>query len=183
MNHWKDRRAAFSAILFGVTLLCLCSEAGATSVRDASTGITVDVGLNGTYSISTDSPQWTLGGAVGNPIGNIQAGSGADGLGAYQQLSFGYFDGASRQASIKLYNVRPVFLFAVTYTTFAPNSNPFQIFTTYPSALGHLTYDGQFASHSLNEWGATSPWAFFDSAGNAFVISPASDFMVAQTSL
>jgi hypothetical protein len=183
MNQWNDARPAFSAMLLGAALFLLSSDAAAASLREPATGITVSVGQDGAYSISTDNPPWTLGGTVGSTIANIQTSAGSDNLGAYQQISFAYIDGAPRLASIKLYEGRPVVLFGVSYPQLAPNSNPFPSFRTYPAALRHLSYDGQFASHSFDQLGATSPWAFFDAAGNTLIISPASDFMVAQTSL
>jgi hypothetical protein len=183
MNPWSAGRKAFSTTLLFAGFLLLGSEILAASLREPATGITVSVGQDGSYSVSTDDPAWTLRGAVGNPITNIQTGSGADNIGSYQQISFTYYDGVSRAASIKLYHGRPVVLFGVTCASLAPNSNPFPSITGYPASLRHLTYDGQFASHSFDQLGATSPWVFFDSAADTFVISPASDFMVAQTTL
>src|SRR5215471_3767123 len=183
MNRCKARRPAFSALLLGAVFLLLCSRTSAASLNEPATGLTVTVGQDGGYSVSTDIPPWTLSGTLGNTVGNIQTGAGSDNLGAYQQISFAYFDGAPRVASIKLYHGRPVVLFSVTYNALAPNSNPFPAFNRYPVSLRHLTYDGQFASQSFDQWGPTSPWAFFDSVGNTVIMSPASDFMVAQTSL
>src|SRR5262245_60692808 len=183
MNGFKGKRSGFSALLLGAAFLLLCSRASAASLSEPATGLTVTVGQDGGYSVSTDIPPWTLGGTLGHTVANIQTGSGSDGLGAYQQISFTYFDGGPRVASIKLYHGRPVVLFAVTYTALAANSNPFPSFASYPASLHHLTYDGQFAAQSFDQWGSTSPWALFDPAGNTIIISPASDFMVAQTSI
>jgi hypothetical protein len=183
MNRCRDRRTTFSAMLLAAVYLLLCSQATGTSLHEPATGITVSIGQDGAYSVSTDNPSWTIAGALGHTVANIQTSAGADNLGAYQLTSFSYYDGAARTASIKLYHASPVVLFGISYASLAPNSNPFPAFASYPAGLGHLSYDGQFASHSFDQWGPTSPWVFFDASGNTFVLSPASDFMVAQTSL
>ena len=183
MNVRDIVRLAFSALLFGSVFSLMCSQAGAVNLSEPATGITVSVSQDGGYSVSNGGSSWTFGGAAGHTISSLQTGSGSDNLGGYQQVSFGYIDGASRLASIRLYHDRPVVIFLVTYSELAPNSNPFPSFNSYPAGLRHLSYDGQFAPFSFDQFGDTSPWAFFDSAGNTVIISPASDFMVAQTSL
>src|SRR5262249_52204473 len=96
MNPRDILRLAFSAVLFATAFGLLCSRAAAVSLSEPATGTTVSVGQDGAYSVSIDSPSWTFGGTVGHTISNLQTGAGSDNLGAYQQVSLAYFDGASR---------------------------------------------------------------------------------------
>src|ERR1019366_4645382 len=54
--------------------------------------------------------------------------------------------------------------------------------THYPQGLNFLTYSGTFATPTLNNVSTDSPWMFFDTSSNAFILSPASHFMVGFTS-
>ena len=51
----------------------------------------------------------------------------------------------------------------------------------YPSLPYHLTYAGFFAINSFPGFGNEGPWIFIDPGANTFLLSPASNFLVART--
>jgi hypothetical protein len=76
----------------------------------------------------------------------------------------------------------PGLLFSVTLPSGGSNTFSFPSFSTYPKLPGHLAYAGVFAFASFRGNSDESPWIAFDSANNAFLLSPASHFMVSRTS-
>jgi hypothetical protein len=154
----------------------------ATTVSEPSTGITLSVNASGSYSVTTQDPAWTFAGSTGSTLTILGATTGTDGIGPYQQIAFGYADGSHRQAAIRTYQGKPVVIFEINYLALSPNTSPFPMLSSFPSGLYHLSYDGQFASHTFGGFGASSPWVFFDSSANAFILSPAANFMVASMS-
>jgi hypothetical protein len=77
--------------------------------------------------------------------------------------------------------VRLLVMFAVTYNNDSPDAAPFPAFGQ-PADLLHLSFNGLFAFPTFGTLIPASPWVFFDRAANTFIISPASDYMVATTS-
>jgi hypothetical protein len=158
---------------------------------ESSTGVTVTVDPAGRYTISARDPSWTFGGDVGAPLTDIEVNRGTDNIGWFQEIVFSYTVGAStlparagaaaRQGRIRAYDSKPVVLFTATYADDAGNVAPFPILTRYPENLFHLTCSGIFGIYKFDQLAHDSPWLFFDSDANAFILSPASDFMVAST--
>ena len=155
--------------------------ASATTLSEVSTGIHLNVQPSGTYTISAQQPAWTFGGEIGKPLSNLSVVSGTDGTGKYREIVFHYVEGGAREGAIRIYRQQPVILFSVKYLKAAKNAAPFPNLTEYPRGLYHLTYDGVFGKYSFAKFGSDSPWLFFDSSANAFLLSPASHFLVAST--
>ncbi len=153
------------------------------SVSESSPSATVTVHPEGSYIIAVNEPTWTFAGDTGRPLSNLAAGTGRDGIGEYREVRFTYSEGGPREAAIRLYLEKPIILFTVRYLATAENASPFPILTTYPRGLDHLTYNGIFGIYSFNRLAEDSPWVFFDSDANTFVLSPASSFMTASTRL
>ena len=162
----------------------------AATISEGSTGIAVTVDPSGPYSITVQDPAWVFAGDVGQPLANIVTNVGSDNIGPYQEITFSYSvsDSATgapatvaRQGGIRTYCNKPVVLFTSTYADAASNTAPFPQLTAYPQGLSHLTYNGGFGHFSFSQFGTDSPWLFFDADANAFLLSPASDFMVAKT--
>ena len=107
--------------------------------------------------------------------------TGTDGVGAYSEIDFNYSQGGHRTGGIRVYQNELTVLFKVDYVQAASNTAPFPNLTTYPQKLQHLAYQGTFGIFTFSSLASDSPWIFFDSTGNTFVLSPASDFMVAST--
>ncbi len=113
---------------------------------------------------------------------NLASGTGQDALGSFQQISFSYSPaGGTRAAAIRLYDTRPLAIFTLNYVDASANTNPFPVISTYP-VLSHLSFFGEFASPQFTNLSADSPWAFFDSSGNTYIVSPAQNYLLAATS-
>jgi hypothetical protein len=189
------RVLAFTVLVMASSALGYAEPGGRNAARlsESSTGITVTVDPGGRYTIAVREPDWIFGGDVGAPLTDIGVDRGSDNIGEFQEIVFNYEVGASptpgqaaasaRQGLIRTYDGKPVLLFATTYADQASNSAPFPVLTTYPPNLHHLSYSGIFGTYKFDQLASDSPWLFFDSNANAFILSPASDFMVASTRL
>jgi len=145
--------------------------------------ITVSIDPGGTYTVVSQTPAWTFGGNIGRTLTNIVTNTGSDTLGSYQEIVFNYQDhsGSSRGGGIRTYDSKPIVLFTDNFLSASPNASPFPKLTTYPANLYHLTYKGTHAPATFSNFGADSPWMYFDTQENTFILSPASDFMIAST--
>jgi hypothetical protein len=141
----------------------------------------VSVEPNGSYDVAVPSLAWHFGGNIGYPLSNITVGSGADALGPFSEISFDFQSDARRHAAIRSYGDHPDVLFTVNHQAAAPNTFSFPNWTQYPRNLDHLTFKGTFAPPIFWGFSNESPWIFFDSSYNAFILSPATNFMAAST--
>ena len=173
-----------AAFLLSTILFTTAQVKAAGSVSLSTPYVTVVVTDVGGYTITAQAPAWKFGGNIGQTLSNVVVNSGSDTIGSYQEMDFSYQDlsGASRGGGIRAYNSKPIVLFIDNYLSAASNSSPFPHLTAYPKGLYHLTYKGAFAHSSFTNYGADSPWMYFDNAANAYMLSPASDFMLASTS-
>jgi len=164
-------------------LTILCCHSPATTITNL-TGLSVTLDLNGNYTVLSSVPLWTFGGSLGvNPIGTT-TNSGADNIGEYSQITFNYVSGTSRSASIRLYQNSPTVLFTHTYLSASTNDLAFPNFTTYPTGMNFVDYqDVGFFTYDFTALHGDSPWLFFDTNYNSFVISPDANFMIANDSM
>jgi hypothetical protein len=185
-----EARVAVAAHLLALgLLLLLCGlrapgrlvGAASWTIAEPSAGITVRVDARGSYTIAWRSPAWTFGGTLGRPLTHVAVGAGTDGIGRYRDVAFRYHVDAARIGRIRLYHGKPIVLFSVTYLAPARNTAPFPALTTYPHTPYHMSFGGPFGIYRYDLGGQDSPWLLFDSRANAFILSPASDFMVAAT--
>jgi len=176
-NTRKLRFAALTILIASATIAR--SEAQLTVTGYA--GAAVAMNPAGNWSITVPSSHWIFAGNIGASAIAPHVNTGKDQLGSFQEIAFDYTLGGSRSASIRIYQSRPVAFFSVTWNDAATNSTPFPIISTYPAALGHVSFNGQFAPGEFTHLIPESPWAFFDPAGNTFILSPAANFMTAST--
>jgi hypothetical protein len=171
--------------LFCLVTVCLALPlalpAPAITLSQVSTGIQVSVKPTGTYTIRARRQAWTFSGSIGKPLHELAPSAGADRIGSYHEIVFRYAEDGPREGVIRLYEQKPVILFSVKYLRAAKNASPFPRLTQFPGGLFHLSYDGVFGAYSFVKFASDSPWLFFDSRGNTFLISPASHFVVAST--
>lgn len=171
-----------STTLFAAAFLVLLLPAYSAVTVVGSGNITVTVSPSGPYSVVVPDLAWNFSGSVGLPLSNLQAGSGADALGGYNEISFDFQAGAPRHASIRAYADHPDVLFSQSNpTSDAANTFTFPNFTLYPLNFDHLTFSGTFAPPSFCDFSSDSPWVFFDTSGRSFILSPAANFMTAST--
>jgi hypothetical protein len=146
-------------------------------------GLAVTVDPKGAYSVTTATPAWQFGGTVGYPLTNLVTISGVDAAGHYSEISFDFQADVIRHGAIRAYWNREAVLFSLSCPTAAANSFSFPNLNTYPAGLSHVAFSGVFADPTFTTLPEEGPWAFFDNAANAFIISPAANFMVASTSM
>ena len=164
------------AIQLLLPILAVHLWADTPSVSIAGSGLSATVSAaDGAYQIVAAPQGWTFQGSAG-PLQNVAISSGSDAVGAWNQISFSH--GAARNSSIRLYGDRPIVLFSTQYTQDSPNSDPFPSLTGYPQGLFTFNYGGQW-TYQFGWLNKRAPWLFFDAQANAFVLSPASNFMTA----
>lgn len=145
-------------------------------------GSVIALDADGSYSVSINGPVSRLTGSLGAKPANARISSGTDSLGAYSDLAFDYTIGTSqRSGSIRAYSKRPVVLFTQTFQNASANAQPFPTFAALPKTLLHISYSGFFGTPVFTYFGADSPWVYFDGDANTLVLSPASDYMTAET--
>jgi hypothetical protein len=146
-------------------------------------GTTASIDATGKYSIVFQKPAWTFGGSLGVAPSQVTNATGTDGVGAYHEVTFTYSDTSAKTGAIRTYDMTPVVLFTVNYTTGGSNGAGFPSLSTYPKLPLHLTYgDVEFAPFSFSALSPDSPWVYFDANANAFIVSAANHFMNAATS-
>jgi hypothetical protein len=163
-----------------VALVLLVAGASPAAAQPTPDLPDVSVTASGHYEVRLHSPDWTFGGDIGRPVMNITAANGQDPLGDYHQVDF---DDGARSIDIRVYQNAPVVLFTATYRSDSPNGDPFPTLTSVPNLPYRLSYqDLPFSPYQFNTVAnaADSPWLLFDPRGDAFLISPASDFPVAR---
>lgn len=154
-----------------------------TSSAHAPGVLTATMQPTGAYSVSMQNPAWTFAGNLGVAVSNISQSTGTDNNGAFTKVQFTYQASAARTGSIRIYAGKPYVLFTSTYLAAGANTAPFPHFTTFPKQLHHLYFDDQpFGRYDFRYSDAQGPWTYFDAAGNTFIISAATNFMIAATS-
>jgi hypothetical protein len=165
----------FSRVLAG---LLVAIPAFAQLTITASGAASLSVSPAGSWSISVPGLKWTFSGTIGAPAVAAHVNEGKDTAGAWQEIAFDYqLSGVSRSASIRLYQNRPAALFSSTLNAADANTTSFPVISAYPTGLSHVSFNGLFAPPQFTHLIAESPWAYFDAAGNTFILSPASNFM------
>jgi hypothetical protein len=158
----------------------LTASAGGVTIAGAG-GLSVSVDAGGSYAVVVPNLNWRFSGAIGVPLANIAVSSGADAAGAFQEVDFDFQSDAPRHAAIRSYTQHSAVLFTVKCLAAAPNSFSFPAWSQYPANLDHVTYSGSFSPPSFSDLANESPWVFFDPSANAFILSPAANFMTAST--
>src|SRR5579859_3206301 len=166
-----------------LSALWLAALAVPPAFAQPSPGIDLNLDAAGHYSIRTHAPELTFAGSLGLPPTAVRASDGSDALGQFHQLAFDY---AGRTSSITAYAELGAVLFATTYAPGNLHAGAFPVLSQLPALPYKLSYhDSPFSPYQLNtlDQAPDSPWLFFDASANGFVISPASDFLIARQSL
>jgi hypothetical protein len=160
---------------------CLSAlPAGAAAIADATTGISITVSGDGTYTIQWADPAWTFSGTVAGGAANIRTSTGTDGVGDFQEIAFDERANATRHFGIRTWSGRPGVLFTQAVPASCANPAAFPRFSTFPGLPYHLSFSGMWFGAHFNLSGEEGPWVFFDAAARTAVLSPASNFMVAK---
>jgi hypothetical protein len=166
------------AVLVGLTVIV---PLHAATVWEHDTGITLSVSSSGAYFISVQQPAWTFGGNIGRQLENVRLGPGTDGIGAYDQITFQFVEGGARNGAIRVYQHKPIVVFTLELVAAGDNSRTFPSLSSYPRGLYHVISTGW--DYLFDRTATEGPLVEFDSGVNTFIVSPASNFMVATTSI
>jgi hypothetical protein len=167
------------------TLLALVWLVGVTVspvAAQAAAAIDVAVDPSGHYTVRFASPAMTFGGDLGVAPTAVRTSDGHDALGDFHLVEFEY---SGRSSSISAYPERGAVVFATTYTPGNLSARAFPVLSQLPALPYTLSYhDSPFSPYQLNtlDQAADSPWLFFDANADGFLISPASDFLIARLS-
>jgi|GEM_PF-2244345 len=163
-------------------LLIFSGHASAATITNL-TGVSVALDTGGNYTVQSSAPVWTFGGSLGATPTGVATNSSSDNIGAYSELTFNFVSGVNRTAAIRLYDNSPIVLFTHTYLAGSTNDLAFPKLTTYPGGLNFVNYqDVGFFTYDFGALHGDSPWLFFDTNYDSFVISPAANFMIANDS-
>jgi hypothetical protein len=168
------------ALAATLLLLTIVAPLRAETIHEDSTGITVTVEANGHYSIQTNDPVWVFTGTLPASPSALKTVAGHDGIGDYDEITFTF---RTREGSIRSYAGRAAVLFTDRYTAAAANGDGFPKLSVSPEVPGRLSFRGKWSQFQFDLSGAEGPWVYFDDAGHSFLLSPASDFMVANLNL
>ncbi|MFN7921831.1 MAG: hypothetical protein U0Q16_17150 [Bryobacteraceae bacterium] len=166
-----------------VCAVALSWSLDAAEVSEPSTGVTIRVDESGEWAVSTLDPRWTFAGRVDGPASSIAIRTGSDSVGAYREIGFTFGDQGVFEGSIRTYLDRRVVLFGFKTYEDVPNRTRFPVFSDYPNLPNRLSYVGIFATTVFSYLEPESPWLWFDGSANAFLLSPASRFLVSATTL
>ncbi|MHB8581478.1 MAG: hypothetical protein ACYDA4_16660 [Ignavibacteriaceae bacterium] len=137
---------------------------------------------SGEYSILIVPMKWKFAGRIGRELTNLKSIKGHDLIGNYSEITFNWNDNNIYEGAIKWYDKKPVVVFLLTLLNNQTKSfYAFPTFTEFPTGINKFSFNNDnFAppQFKLNE--TSTPWLFFDNKLNSFIISPASDFIVAK---
>lgn len=137
----------------------------------------------GEYELETQTPNWRFLGSVGHDLEGIRTERGNDAIGVYEEILFSWQSDGPMSGGIRLYAKKPIALFSCTCEeerqTVPP---PFPSFGLFPDQLyGFCYHDRRDAHHVFSLENGGTPWLLFDEQANAVILSPADNFMVAET--
>lgn len=150
------------------------------AVISGAAGLTISMAADGSYMINSANPAWSFTGSLGVPPANVSSVVGADHIGAYTEFQFQYTTSVPHLAGIRLYTNQPVVLFSDTELADGPNDLAFPHLTSYPANLYHESFSSvAFSQRTFSQLVSESPWVFFDTNFDCFILSAATNYMVA----
>src|SRR4051812_33152130 len=177
---WYSSARVLRALAATLLLVGVVAPLHAETIHEASTGVTVIVEENGHYSIRTADPNWVFAGTLPSVPSALKTVAGHDGIGDYDEITFTF---GTREGSIRTYPARAAILFTDRHTIAEANADGFPKLSVSPDVQGRLSFRGKWSQFHFDLSGAEGPWVYFDDAGHSFLLSPASDFMVANLNL
>ncbi len=145
-------------------------------------GVSVAVGSYGVYQVKYDALAWTFTGDLAQGLANRTVNTGTDGVGSYAEIVFSYSSAVPHMAAIRLYDNSPVAIFSDTTLAAGANDLAFPRWDSYPDMQSHVTFgENSFAEYSFSNLRDDSPWIFFNTNHDAFILSSATNYMVAST--
>lgn len=157
------------------------STAQPAGMPDPGISVTVKA-ANGEYVITSSDPNWTFTGSIGKPLSSISRTSGFDRFGSYKQIAFAWTGDNEYTGYIRWYTREPVVLFGLTVPKGAKKiGTVFPDFKSFPQHLNHYSFANRaFAPPRFKLVQSSTPWLFFNDRDEAFIVSPATDFIVSK---
>jgi hypothetical protein len=175
LNRFVQRALCLLAL---ASLFIATAPVCAETIHESAVGITITVEHDGRYSVRAADPNFIFSGALPTPASDIKIANGRDGIGDYHEIAFTF--GTNREGSIRSYPAKAAVLFTDRHTAASANDAGFPKLSASPTAPFHLSFLGKWSAFHFDLSGTEGPWVSFDDAGHSFILSPASDFMVAN---
>ncbi|HWD91443.1 MAG TPA: autotransporter-associated beta strand repeat-containing protein [Verrucomicrobiae bacterium] len=152
---------------------------GAAVITNAE-GLTIGMGADGSYNINSTDPAWSFTGNLGVTPTDLSAVAGTDHIGDYTEFQFHYTTSVPHLAGIRIYTNQPVVLFTDTELADSPNDLAFPHLTSYPTNLYHEAFSSvAFSQRTFSQFVSDSPWVFFNTNFDCFILSAATNYMIA----
>ena len=143
-------------------------------------GLTISIAADGSYNVNSTDPAWSFTGSLGVTPSDLSSVTGTDHLGDYTEFQFHYTTSVPHLAGIRLYTNQPVVLFTDTELADSPNDLAFPHLTSYPADLYHESFSTvAFSQRTFTDFPSDSPWVFFNTNFDCFILSAATNYMVA----
>jgi autotransporter-associated beta strand protein len=169
-----------SNFLGGVTSAPVTLTVNGPAVITNAAGLAINLAADGRYTITAADPAWSFTGSLGTTPANLSTVAGSDRIGDYTEFQFQYSASAPHQAGIRLYARQPVVLFTDTELADSPNDLAFPHLTSYPTNLYHEAFTtSAFSYRTFSQFVGESPWVFFNTNFDCFILSAATNYMVA----
>lgn len=178
VNTFVQRAPRALAVPMLLLAIWPASSLSAETVHEAAVGITMTVEQDGHYSIQTADPNWTFSGILPTAASALTISDGHDGIGDYHQISFTF--GSAREGSIRTYPGRTAVLFTDRFAATSANDGGFPKLSASPAVPWRMSFLGKWSTFHFDLSGPEGPWVYFDDAAHSFILSAASDFMVAN---
>ncbi|HEY7087696.1 MAG TPA: hypothetical protein VH518_06370, partial [Tepidisphaeraceae bacterium] len=177
-------RAHFPAMsLLACGFLVTTGWAATLSIDAGGASASVD-DAGGAYRVSLSDLHFDFAGSVAKPLRDVRKASGTDKIGEFAELSFDWDEENPITGTIRTYAKRPLVLFSQRLHNGATTRPaPFPNFDEIPKPPLHvLSHQNEvFARPAYGAAVQTStPWLLFDDSARAVILSPASNFMVAN---
>jgi autotransporter-associated beta strand protein len=151
-----------------------------SAVIPNAAGLTISMAVDGSYTVNSADPAWLFTGNLGVTPANISSVTGTDHIGDYTEFQFQYTTTVPHLAGIRLYTNQPVVLFTDTELADSPNDLAFPHLTSYPTNLYHESFSSvAFSQRTFSQFASDSPWVFFDTNFDCFILSAATNYMIA----
>lgn len=136
----------------------------------------------GTYTIASEYRRWSFNGSTGQAWSAVRTSEGRDAVGEYKEVQFQWEDTVPYVGTIQWYADKPVVIFSLTLPKgSAGRPVDFPAFDHVPASMHSFSHgDDVFAPPHFRLIETATPWLFFNDQDEAYLISPASEFMISK---
>lgn len=158
-----------------------CAAVAAAALSHGQVDVTFDP-ASGLYQVFEKRTGYRLTGTLAQPATSFRSADKKLGKQTLHEISFQWNPGTRVEGTISWLQGGSTVWFGLRYLKAAPGHGyNFPDFTAFPTGLHRYSFrDTTFAppSFKLNE--TSTPWLFFDDTARSFILSPASEFLIAK---